>query len=82
MFFYEVGVMNGNFKNPDSFVEGNTYFWRQLSLDQIPISRKVEFINYRPHPGEVAIRWRKKIKVIHRRYLFQENGSGKGDDQE
>jgi len=58
---------------PESCRKGRVYFVR---VENNPIDKKykkVEFLDYRPHPGELLIKEDGVTKVIHRRMLYSRN---------
>ncbi len=63
--------MNKNeYYAPDSCREGQVYFIRDESNSPDFKYKEVEFLDYRPHPGELVIKEDGVVKVIHRRLLY------------
>ena len=64
--------MNGYYQ-PESCQEGRVYFVREENNSTVNKYKKVEFLDYRPHPGELLIKEDGVKKVIHRRLLYSRN---------
>lgn len=63
--------MNKNgYYQPESCREGQVYFIRDESKLTSIKYKQVEFLDYRPHPGELIIKEDGVTKVIHRRLLY------------
>ncbi|MGB2963529.1 MAG: hypothetical protein WBB69_06040 [Anaerolineales bacterium] len=63
-------MKNNGYCIPETCHEGRDYFIRDKSVLQDGKYLKVEFLGYRPHPGEVVIKVQSKVRVIHRRLIF------------
>ena len=61
--------INGYY-HPESCQKGRVYFVREENNSTTNKYKKVEFLDYRPHPGELLIKEDRLIKVIHRRTLY------------
>jgi len=61
---------NNGFYRPERCQEGEEYFI--LEEDNLPkVEYKiVEFVSYRPHPGELVIKEDGVARVIYRRQLY------------
>ena len=67
--------MNGYYQ-PESCCRGGIYFIRYENDSTPDKYKKVKFLDYRPHPGELLITEDGVIKVIHRKQLYsRRNGS-------
>ena len=64
--------MNGYY-HPKSCQKGRVYFVREENNSTTNKYKKVEFLDYRPHPGELLIKEDGVKKVIHRRTLYSRN---------
>lgn len=56
--------------HPESCQKGRIYFVREENNSTTNKYKKVEFLDYRPHPGELLIKEDGLIKVIQRRTLY------------
>ena len=61
--------INGYY-HPESCQKGRIYFVREENNSTTNKYKKVEFLDYRPHPGELLIKEDGVKKVIHRRTLY------------
>jgi len=59
---------------PDTCIPGKQYFIKTDDGKSTIRFLRVKFIEYRPHPAEVIIHDGSRIKVVHRKNLFQKNG--------
>ena len=64
--------MNGYYQ-PESCQKGQIYFVSDENNSAGNKYKKVKFIAYRPHPGELLIKEDGVTKVIHRRLLYARN---------
>ena len=62
-----------NFFQPDTCIPGKQYFIKTKGLDEKTKVQSVIFVAYCPHPAEIIVRKDGKIKVIHRKYMLQNN---------
>ena len=58
---------------PESCQKGQIYFVCNENNSASNKYKEVEFVDYRPHPGELLIKEDGVTKVIHRRLLFSRN---------
>ena len=63
-------MKNNGYCIPETCYEGKDYFIRDKSELKDSKYIPVEFLGYRPHPGEVVIKVLGKVRVIHRRLIF------------
>ena len=63
-------MKNNGYCTPETCHEGREYFIKDKSVLQDDKYLQVEFLGYRPHPGEVVIKAQGKVRVIHRRLIF------------
>lgn len=67
-------MVTGKRSIANCLIKGKTYLW----LKRVPGKKseflEVVFVDYKPHPGEVLVICRGKIKSICRRDLFTSNG--------
>jgi hypothetical protein len=63
---------NGYYQ-PESCQKGRIYFVYDENNSTGNMYKKVEFLDYRPHPGELVIKEDGVTKVIHRRLLYSRN---------
>ncbi len=61
--------MNGYYQ-PESCQKGQIYFVCNENKSAGNIYKEVEFVDYRPHPGELLIKEDGVTKVIYRRLLY------------
>ena len=64
-----------NFYQPESCQLGGIYFIKEDSPDPNSNYTRVEFISYRPHPGEVVVKQGEMLKVVHRTFLYACRGA-------
>lgn len=64
--------VNGYYQ-PESCQKGRVYFVRKENSSTVNKYKKVEYLDYRPHPGELLIKEDGITKVIHRRTLYSRN---------
>ena len=64
--------VNGYYR-PENWLEGQTYYIRDENNSNGNKYKKVKFLDYRPHPGELLIKEDGVAKVIHRRLLYSRN---------
>ena len=64
--------MNGYYQ-PESCQKGQAYFIYDENNSTGNKYKKVEFVDYRPHPGELLIKENGVTKVIHRKLLYTRN---------
>ena len=64
--------INGYY-HPESCQKGRVYFVREENNSTTNKYKKVEFLDYRSHPGELLIKEDGVKKVIHRRTLYSRN---------
>jgi len=59
-----------NYYQPESCRFGGEYFIKEDSPDADSAYTRVEFISYRPHPGEVVVKQGETLLVVHRTFLY------------
>ncbi len=64
--------INGYYQ-PESCQKGRIYFIRDENNSTAAKYKMVEFIDYRPHPGELLIKENGVTRAIHRRLLYSRN---------
>ena len=55
---------------PESYDWGENYFIRTKDKDGLTEFNEVIFLCYRPHPGEVMVRYKNKDRMVYRSDLF------------
>ncbi len=63
--------MRWEYIQPETCQEGGRYYYRHRANGKSAGFRKVKFIGYRPHPGEVIVDDGQRSVVIHRIDLYQ-----------
>lgn len=54
--------------------KGEEYFIRTISDSGMMEYKRIEFRNYRPHPGEITVKDGEKVRLAYRADLFQRSG--------
>ena len=69
--------MNANrYQRPEKYRTGELYFIQEKKSSVECSFMEVEFLSYRPHPGELVIKENGVARVIHRRLLFSRVSNG------
>jgi len=58
----------------ESCISGSEYYLKIKSNNGISNYKKVVFLSYRPHPGEVLVRDGNKSRMVYRSDLFARMG--------
>jgi len=73
--------LNGYYLS-ESCISGSEYYLKIKSNNGISNYKKVVFLSYRPHPGEVLVRDGNKSRMVYRSDLFTRKiGNGKRECQ-
>jgi hypothetical protein len=72
--FVEIKMNKNGYSRPDSCRVGEQYYLKNTAKNGIARYERVEFLGYRPHPGELVVRDKVKTRVIYRIDLFQRQG--------
>ncbi len=59
---------------PGSCLAGSEYYLKIKSNSEVTVFKRVIFLSYRPHPGEVMIREGNRSRMVYRSDLFTRLG--------